>query len=587
MAEEKSAEGVKLADEEMQKKNQELPSGEMSPEVKARWDLMTKQLHSWVDPNQIKAVLEKGEPKIYWGTATTGKPHLGYFVPIYKISDFLAAGCHVTILFANLHGFLDNMKSSWELLELRMQFYEVMIKGMLTYIGVPIEKLRFERGTNYQLSEKYTLDMYRMAAAVTTEHTTKAGAEVVKQVGNPLMSNLLYPILQALDEEYLGVDIQFGGLDQRKIFMFAREKLPLIGYKKRAYLMNPLIPGLGKSGKMSSSEPLSKIDFDDTEQEVTHKIKNAFSVDGVVQGNGLLAITKYILFRKIEQEKREFVVPRPEKFGGEMRFKTYEEVEAAFAIQDEEDPKKLFSSDFKKAVLAEIKPLLTAMRKVVEENQDLHDRAYPDHVKQAKGGKGQKGKQQQQKGKGGGAKGGAKGGAAPSGPPCPSRVDFKVGLVESVENHPSSDTLYIEKINIGGDAPVQIVSGLAKHISIEDFTGRKVIVFANLKPSNFRGARSEGMVMCTSKDEKVEILTVPASAKPGDRVKFGNKEPQPDAVIDPKKPANIWNGKKAEPAPLNQDMIVDDNGCGRWKEEPMTVGGEPVTAETLRNTPIS
>ena len=61
--------------------------------------------------------------------------------------------------------------------------------------------------------------MYRMAAAVTTEHTTKAGAEVVKQVGNPFMSNLLYPILQALDEEYLDVDIQFGGLDQRKIFM--------------------------------------------------------------------------------------------------------------------------------------------------------------------------------------------------------------------------------------------------------------------------------------------------------------------------------------------------------------------------------
>jgi tyrosyl-tRNA synthetase len=74
---------------------------------------------------------------------------------------------------------------------------------------------------------------------VTTEHTSKAGAEVVKQVAifkenvvivyltilfskvaNPLMSSLLYPILQALDEEYLGVDIQFGGVDQRKIFMF-------------------------------------------------------------------------------------------------------------------------------------------------------------------------------------------------------------------------------------------------------------------------------------------------------------------------------------------------------------------------------
>ena len=29
--------------------------------------------------------------------------------------------------------------------------------------------------------------------------------------------------MQAIDEEYLGVDAQFGGLDQRKIFTFAEK----------------------------------------------------------------------------------------------------------------------------------------------------------------------------------------------------------------------------------------------------------------------------------------------------------------------------------------------------------------------------
>ena len=49
-----------------------------------------------------------------------------------------------------------------------------------------------------------------------TEHDArKAGAEVVKQVQHPLLSGLLYPGLQALDEQYLGVDAQFGGVDQR------------------------------------------------------------------------------------------------------------------------------------------------------------------------------------------------------------------------------------------------------------------------------------------------------------------------------------------------------------------------------------
>ena len=48
-----------------------------------------------------------------------------------------------------------------------------------------------------------------------TEHDAKkAGVEVVKQVESSLLSDLLYPSLQALDEQYLDVDFQFGGVDQ-------------------------------------------------------------------------------------------------------------------------------------------------------------------------------------------------------------------------------------------------------------------------------------------------------------------------------------------------------------------------------------
>ncbi len=76
-----------------------------------------------------------------------------------------------------------------------------------------------------------------MGIIITTlnaEHDAKkAGAEVVKVSDNPLLSGLLYPLLQALDEHYLGVDAQFGGVDQRKIFTFAEEYLPKLGYNKR------------------------------------------------------------------------------------------------------------------------------------------------------------------------------------------------------------------------------------------------------------------------------------------------------------------------------------------------------------------
>ncbi|XP_019863630.1 PREDICTED: tyrosine--tRNA ligase, cytoplasmic-like [Amphimedon queenslandica] len=62
-----------------------------------------------------------------------------------------------------------------------------------------------------------------MTSVVSQHDAKKAGAEVVKQVKFPLLSGLLYPGLQALDEEYLKVDAQFGGEDQRKIFTFAEK----------------------------------------------------------------------------------------------------------------------------------------------------------------------------------------------------------------------------------------------------------------------------------------------------------------------------------------------------------------------------
>ena len=78
------------------------------------------------------------------------------------------------------------------------------------------------KGTDYQLSKEYILDVYRLSSIVTENDARKAGAEVVKQGSHPLLSGLLYSELQALDGHYLGDDAQFGGVDQRKIFTYMR-----------------------------------------------------------------------------------------------------------------------------------------------------------------------------------------------------------------------------------------------------------------------------------------------------------------------------------------------------------------------------
>lgn len=344
--------------------------------VEEKYNLITRNLQEVLGGEQIKSILNERDLKLYWGTATTGKPHIGYFVPVAKLADFLMAGCHVTILFADLHGYLDNMKAPWELLQLRTKYYECIIKGMLKSLEIPIEKLKFVIGSDYQLSKEYTLDVYKLLALTTEHDARKAGAEVVKQVSSPLMSGLVYPLLQAIDEEYLDVDVQFGGVDQRKIFTYAEKYLPQIGYKKRSHLMNVMVSGL-KGSKMSSSDPDSKIDLLDDTKTIERKIKKAFCEEGNITEAPLLEFLKYVAFPVLSHgdSNYKFVVERPEKFGGNIVFDSYEDIEKAFA------EKNLHPVDLKSGVAAVIDRLVAPVRNEVTTNPELIEltaKAYPD-----------------------------------------------------------------------------------------------------------------------------------------------------------------------------------------------------------------
>lgn len=332
--------------------------------------LITRNLQEVLGADRLAKILEERDLRLYWGTATTGRPHIGYFVPMAKIADFLHAGCEVTILFADLHAYLDNMKAPWELLGHRTVYYEHVIKSMLKSIGVPLEKLKFVRGTDYQLSREYTLDVYRLASTTTEHDAKKAGAEVVKQVASPLISGLLYPGLQALDEEYLKVDAQFGGVDQRKIFTFAEENLPCLGYAKRIHLMNPMVPGL-TGEKMSASIEESKIDLLDKPEDVKKKLKKAFCEPGNIEKNGVLAFCKSVIFPLLKNE--DLVLPRPVEHGGPMVFSNYEALEKDFSDQ------KVHPGDLKNGVLIYLNRLLDPIRKDFEtkEMQDVILNAYP------------------------------------------------------------------------------------------------------------------------------------------------------------------------------------------------------------------
>lgn len=236
-----------------------------------------------------------------------------------KLAHFLRAGCTVKILLADIHGFLDNLKAPIELVKYRAEYYRFVITSLLKSLNVPVDRLVMVLGSSYQLSADYTMDLFRLSSVVTEHDSKKAGAEVVKQVANPTLSGLIYPLMQTLDEQYLDVDAQFGGVDQRKIFTLAAESLPKINYKARAHLMNSMVPGLS-GGKMSASDPDSKIDLLDAPDVVEKKLKKAHCAPRETDGNGLVSFVEYVLLPVDglkSGKKGQFVVEKRKPEDGE------------------------------------------------------------------------------------------------------------------------------------------------------------------------------------------------------------------------------------------------------------------------------
>jgi tyrosyl-tRNA synthetase len=316
--------------------------------------LIKRNLAEIVSEEELRKLLkEKKKPVIYWGTAVTGRPSLAYFFPLLKLNDFIKAGFHVKVLLADLHGALDG--TPWHILELRYDYYKEAITQIFKALGTELKNIEFVKGSEFELAPEYSYDLLKMASMNSIHDCKKAAAEVVKFGDNPKLGGLIYPIMQALDEQYLDADAQFGGLDQRKIFMFARENLPKIGYNRRIEVMNPIIQGLmGK--KMSSSDAKSKIDLTDEEKTIKEKINSATCVEGNPD-NGIMEFLKYVIMILKEDAKEKFLIERPEKYGKNLNYSHYEEVEKAFI------KKEIHPLDLKNAIAKEIISLLSKIDK--------------------------------------------------------------------------------------------------------------------------------------------------------------------------------------------------------------------------------
>ena len=326
-------------------------------EWKDKFELAKQNTKEILTEDELRELLKtKSNPTAYWGIAPTGPVHMGYLATMGKIFDFSKAGIKTKIMIADIHAALDDLKTPWDEIQKRREYVKKCLELAIPWKTKP----EFVFGSDFELTREYQADILKLSSFTTVKRATRAASEVTR-MKNPKVSELIYPVMQALDEEYLKVDIQLGGIDQRHILAYAREYLPKVGYKSRVEVMMPLMVSLkGPGVKMSASIPETSIKVHDSEEAIREKIKKAYCPAGEVKDNPILQLYKYVVFPL----KGSVEIKRPEKFGGDIKFEFYDDLERKFV------EKELHPLDIKAALTNELVNIFSKVRKYFEEHKD-------------------------------------------------------------------------------------------------------------------------------------------------------------------------------------------------------------------------
>jgi len=310
-------------------------------------------------------------PKHYIGLEISGFMHLGSLILTgFKINDFIKAGVKCTVFLADWHTYLNNkLGGDWDKIRMVSKYYADAFKIFCP--GVEI----VEGSQLYESRRGYWLDLVKFAKNMSLERTMRSltimGRSSEKDKID--LGQLFYPPMQAVDIHTMDLDIVHAGMDQRKIHMLVREIFPKMKWKVPVAVHHHILAGLGEpeassesdpvSSKMSKSKSSSGIFIHDSDEEINSKFKKAWCPEGIVDKNPVLEISKYIVFHKFN----EVIVERPEKFGGNVTYTNYQDLEVDFV------QKKLHPSDLKATVSKYVTDIIRPIREKIVLTEELSE----------------------------------------------------------------------------------------------------------------------------------------------------------------------------------------------------------------------
>ena len=324
-----------------------------------------------VEESELKKLFSKKKNIIaYDGFEPSGKIHIAQgLLRAININKLTKTGIKFKMLVADWHGWANNKMGGdlKKIQEVGKYFIEVWKAS-----GMDLNNVEFIWASDLLNNREYWKTVMQIARNTTVKRILRCGQIMGRKEGEVQQaSQIIYPCMQAADIFHLKADICQLGMDQRKVNVLAREIGEKIGFYKPIIISHHMLMGLTSpkstlegveksiEQKMSKSNPASSIFMTDTKEEVEGKFRKAYCSEGQVKDNPVLEYCKYIVFEKVS----EFVVERDEKFGGDVFFSNYKDLETAFK------KKELHPLDLKKTTSKYINELLEPVREHFRKNK--------------------------------------------------------------------------------------------------------------------------------------------------------------------------------------------------------------------------